>query len=1053
MTRESRLERLWRELQRRKVVQVAIAYALVAWGLIEFSATVEEPLGLPAWTDTLVIILLAIGLPIAVVLSWIFDIGPTGVTATADAEEEEIDIGEGRVIGHFAILERLGQGGMGVVYRARDTNLDRLVALKFLPPQLDADEDATRRFMQEARTAARLDHPNICTIHEISTLDDGRSFIAMSYYEGGTLDALRSGGRTTPGEAVSLGTQIARGLGAAHAAGIVHRDIKPANLLLTAGGVLKILDFGIAKLSGVDLTKTGGTLGTVAYMSPEQVRGEPVDGRADIWALGVVMYELCAGERPFVGLDPAAVLHSILQQDPPTLSQLAPDIPTDLSDLIAGCLAKDPQARPQTANEVVEMLSGMSAEGAAIELPELEEDDRAEAGEGERDTASEPQTTTLAEGGERRQATILWGEMAGRSALEESLSPEESVRLIERCREAMNEVVSEVGGVVNMNSGDRLQALFGIPSAHEDDATRAVRAAAELCGRIEAATSAAASSQGVGLRCGVDTGRTVVRVDTTGSYTYRVMGGPAERSIRLAGQAEAGQVLVSEDARRLVDPFFDFEDAGELPGRGDDQPTAIFRVTGETGVQTRLEAAAVVGLTALTGRDSELRVLEQASQAAATGEGRFVTIVGEAGVGKSRLLYEFDQRIDGGRFDVVSGRCQSFGGDVPYLPFIDVLRDRLQLTEFEGEETEALVSERVRSIAPELDDFTPFYLQLLSIGDEDQALQEAIGGEQLRVGLVESLSALLTLGAQSQPTIVLLEDWHWVDAASKQVLRQLREMGSAYPLLVVVTTRPETGQDWGSDTGHVPIVLGPLTLDDSAAMVRSALGAIEVPEPVTRFLHDRAGGNPFFLEELCQALREDETLRVERGRVAVTGSLDTLELPDTVHGVVRTRLDRLDGAERRLLRYASVVGREFAGDVLKRAMGDDLEVEQGLDRLRELGIVQQIRVVPSPVYRFKHTLTQEMAYDGLLERQRTELHGAVGDAIEALQPERVDEQLDRLAEHSRKPGVGRRQWSTGSRPRIGFGPCPNSRTPPRRRLGRSSGWSTSRTRLDAWSNA
>ncbi|MCG8469189.1 MAG: tetratricopeptide repeat protein, partial [Gemmatimonadetes bacterium] len=411
------------------------------------------------------------------------------------------------------------------------------------------------------------------------------------------------------------------------------------------------------------------------------------------------------------------------------------------------------------------------------------------------------------------------------------------------------------------------------------------------------------------------------------------------------------------------------------------------------------EAAAVEGLTRLRGRGAELASLVQACEAAAAGEGRFVSVVGDAGVGKSRLLYELDRRLDPDRFEIVRGRCQSFGADVPYLPFVDVLRDRLGIAELPGDATPALVTERVRAIAPELEDFTPFYFQLLGLGEEERALQEAAGGEQLRVGLVESLSALLTLGARDLPTIVLLEDWHWVDAASRQVLRQLLEMVSAYSLTIIVTARPEEGLGWGTPAGHVPIVLGPLTSDDSAAVVRHVLDAIDVPAPLTRFLHDRTGGNPFFLEEVCQALREDGTLRVAAGRVSVAGALDALELPDTVQGVLRTRLDRLDGETRRIVRYASVIGREFGGDVLEHALGEERDVAQELNRLRDLGLIQQIRVVPSVTYRFKHALTQDVAYDGLLERHRSEIHGAVGEAIETLHPDRLDDHFDRLAEH------------------------------------------------------
>ncbi|MFV1987010.1 MAG: tetratricopeptide repeat protein [Gemmatimonadota bacterium] len=894
-------------------------------------------------------------------------------------------------IRHYVLGEQIGAGGMGIVFRAHDTQLDRPVALKFLPPHLTEDEDAAQRLLVEARAAARLDHPNICTIHEVGTLDDGRPFIAMAHYEGETLTRIIRNRRVPPAEAVALAVQIAAGLGRAHESDIIHRDIKPANVLLTDDGQVKILDFGIAKISGVDLTQSGAALGTVAYMSPEQIRGDGLDARTDLWSLGVVLYELCSGERPFIGPDHVATMHGILELDPPPLDQMIPGFPTDLWDVVARCVEKDPDRRHPDAGGLVAALeaclTGPTSTAQRTETPD------------------EAPVPSLAAEGERRQATVLTAQLAGRGALEEALSPGEADRVLELCRDTMTTVVEEFGGVVNRNTGETLEALFGIPASQEDDAIRAVRASTAVCKRVRAVLADAGGGEGVGLRCGVDTGRVVARRDDTGGSAYRVAGDATELSARLAGQARVGEVVISDSCRRAVGPFLEVSSAGSLR-RDDDETTETFRVLGETGVRSRIEAAAEAeNLTALAGRDAELETLMQACRAAGAGQGRFVSIVGDAGAGKSRLLYEFHERLDRSRFDIIRGRCQSFGSDVPYLPFIDALRDRLMLPEIGGGETPELVAERVAEVSPDLADFTPFYLQLLSLGETEEdenarlAGQEVWAGEQHRVGLVESLSALFTLGARDRPTVALLEDWHWVDTASRQVLQQLLEMVSAYPLLIVVTARPDGDLGWGTPAEHTPIVLGPLSPDDSGVIIRSAMDAEEVSAALTRLLHDRTGGNPFFLEEVCRALSEAGTLKVDRGRVVVAGPLDNLQLPDTVQGVLRTRLDRLDGDTRRLVRYASVIGREFNRDVLEHALADDTNVSEELDRLRASGLIQQIRVVPTPTYRFKHALTQEVAYDGLLERQRAEIHGAIGEALEALRPDRLDEHLDRLAVH------------------------------------------------------
>jgi len=281
----------------------------------------------------------------------------------------------GKTISHYKILDKLGQGGMGVVYKAEDTKLDRAVALKFLPPELTRDPAAKERFIQEAKAASSLDHNNICTVHEISETDDGQIFIAMACYEGETLRKRIERGRLEVGEAVNIAVQIARGLGRAHEAGIAHRDIKPANIMITNRGDAKIVDFGLAKLAGqAKLTKSGSTVGTVAYMSPEQVQGEEVDHRTDIWSLGVVLYEMLTGRLPFRGEHEAALLYSIVHEEPQALSSLRPGISGPVSLAIAGALEKDREVRYQTVQEFVNELKKVSVSGmgSGIELPRQE---------------------------------------------------------------------------------------------------------------------------------------------------------------------------------------------------------------------------------------------------------------------------------------------------------------------------------------------------------------------------------------------------------------------------------------------------------------------------------------------------------------------------------------------------------------------------------------------------------------------------------------------------------------------------------------------------------
>ena len=280
----------------------------------------------------------------------------------------------GKTISHYKILDELGRGGMGTVYKALDTKLDRFVALKFLPPHLSQDDEAKNRFIHEAKAASALDHPNICTIHEIGETDDGQSYIAMACYEGENLKdrifrALESKGDRpdrptglTIAQSIDITGQIAGGLARAHEQGIVHRDIKPANILITEDSVVKIVDFGLAKLAGqTKLTKTGSTLGTVVYMSPEQARGDDVDARTDIWALGVILYEMLTGRASFSGEYEQAVIYSSINEQPESVTELRSDIPPALEQVVNRALEKDPDKRYQSMRELLDDVESLSA--------------------------------------------------------------------------------------------------------------------------------------------------------------------------------------------------------------------------------------------------------------------------------------------------------------------------------------------------------------------------------------------------------------------------------------------------------------------------------------------------------------------------------------------------------------------------------------------------------------------------------------------------------------------------------------------------------------------
>ncbi len=957
----------------------------------------------------------------------------------------------GQQITHYRILAPLGKGGMGEVYLAEDRRLERKVALKVLPAAFTQERDRLRRFEREAKATSALNHPNILTIHEIGAVDDAH-YIVSEYVEGETLRAWIERGRRGVGAAMTIAEQVASALGVAHGAGIIHRDIKPENVMVRPDGLVKVLDFGLAKLTEMrnaecgmrneeaktllqgeshkpqsairnpQSTMPGIVMGTVSYMSPEQARGLKVDVRTDIFSLGVMLYEMIAGRRPFEGATTNDVLAAILTAEPAPLAQHLPDVLPQLEQLVRKALCKDRAARYQTVQDLLSDLKSLQrqfesdAHQPRIACPSCQHENPlgfAFCGKCGR-TLSEPETQLLpatpglaepapqpaSPEGERRQATVLCSRLSGYAAMIEQLASAEVEAIINQIKAAATEIIASQDGVLERFADEEMIALFGLPSAHEDDYLRAVRTGLslharvrELCAEVEARIG-----EPVRMFSGISTGALVTQAQS--SQGRKVIGEALETAERLVAFAEADELLISQETQRLVASFFEAEASGPFPIKPKTKPVTVYRVLKESGVHTRLEAAAQTGLTRYTGRDNELGALHRALAAALGGEGQFVNIVGDAGVGKSRLLLEFQRGLAQQSITVLQGRCQAWQNNIPYLPFIDLLRDALNLRE--GDAPAQLVADAVagiRALDANLESYIPVYLSLLSLQSEQHPLADHLRGEELRVAIREAIAALCTLKARDKPAVIFLEDWHWADDASEETLKRLAGMLSAYPLLVVVTCRPERAFDWLYSVPHARINLAPLDVAHSTSIIQFALKADELPEGLSELLYQRTGGNPFFIEEVCRSLVEHGRLQVADGKATLQGSLEKLDLPDTVQAVIRTRLDRLDNGARQVIRYASVIGREFNRTILARVLGDTTELPQRLEKLQMLGLIQQTQVLPEPAYRFKHILTQEVAYDSILAHQRRSLHEAVGQAMEAVYRDRLEEHLELLAQH------------------------------------------------------
>ena len=615
-----------------------------------------------------------------------------------------------------------------------------------------------------------------------------------------------------------------------------------------------------------------------------------------------------------------------------------------------------------------------------------------------------PEPASLSEG-ERRQATVVFSDLSGYTSMNEKLDPEEVQKIMSRIKKEAVHIFEHHEGIVNQFVGDEVLALFGIPTANEDDPVRAVRAAQEfhrIVRQISLEVEDLIDTQ-LRMHSGISSGLVVTHLRDIRDGSYGITGDTVNIGARLANRAAADEILVSPETFKQITPYFEIEALEEITVKGKTQPLIPYRVIKESTVRTRFEAAERRGFTSFTGREQELTALYSCLDKAMSGNGQFVTVVGEAGMGKSRLVYEFRHSLNRNTITVLQGRCQSHGTRIPYFPFINALRRGLNLSD---EDKPIGLHEKVVSnalaIDQTLEQYLPIYLYLLSISSEAYPLPAHLKGQELINEIQKALAVIITLNTKTQPMVLLLEDWHWADKASDSALKHLVSFITPYPLMLMVIYRPEYSSYWANWSYHTPVILKALDGLTCEDLIKAVWSADRLPEGIGPLILERTGGNPFFIEEISSALIEEGTIQVKDKQAMLTRPLHKLTLPDTVQAVIRSRLDRLDQYSRESMRLASVIGREFTQRILEQISTFKEQLSQSLETLKILELIQQIKVVPEMEYMFKHVITQEVTYETLLHQQRKELHGLVGQAIEELYQDRVEEQVDILHHHFRR---------------------------------------------------
>jgi DNA-binding SARP family transcriptional activator/tetratricopeptide (TPR) repeat protein len=552
-------------------------------------------------------------------------------------------------------------------------------------------------------------------------------------------------------------------------------------------------------------------------------------------------------------------------------------------------------------------------------------------------------------------------------------------------REHVAQTMLRFGGTMQDSGEASVLAVFGAPIAHEDDAERAVRAAWALVRDVRSPGQPAA-------RGAIESGLVVARTAREGG-ALRLEGEPLDEARRLLAAARPGQVFVGQATHLRVADYFQCEPVRESALAAG---TPAWRVSGETGVDSHFAVSKQRGLAPFLGRERELQRLREALQRALAGEGGVVLVSGEPGIGKSRLLYEFTAGVDRRAAAVVEAACRAYGERTPYDPFVQAVRALFDLEPAAPAEHQARqVAERMRGLDPGLARYTPYYQRLLSLpvtGNGGGALLAT--GVALRRVTKEAVGALAVQASRARPLLLVLEDWHWSDESSDEVLRHLQALVPSHRMLLVLTQRSAYPLRGLEPAGLEIVRLGPLAEQESFDLVRDRLGTADVSERLARLVLQRAGGNPFFIEEICSDLRR----HADAGADAPPADAE-IAIPETVQGMLRNRLDDIDRGAREAALSAAVIGREFSLRLLLEVHEDREGLEDDLDRLKARDLIHQTGVLPEVEYRFKHALTQVVAYDALLPARRRILHERAGRAIERLYAGRTDEQVESLARH------------------------------------------------------
>ncbi len=605
--------------------------------------------------------------------------------------------------------------------------------------------------------------------------------------------------------------------------------------------------------------------------------------------------------------------------------------------------------------------------------------------------------------GERKLVTVLFVDIAGYTALGTELGEEALFALMDELYELLIHEVHRYEGTVNELTGDGLVAFFGAPLAVEQAPQRAVRAALALQEAVAQFSAQAEHARGVRLqlRVGLNTGPVIVgTVGNNLRMDYKAIGNTVNLAARMEQTAAPGTVQLTEHTYKLVAGYFDCDDLGPTSVKGLAGKVRVYRVTGERGARARIDVARERGFTRLVGRERELELLHHCFELAQGGRGQAVSMIGDAGLGKSRLLYEFRQTLASADCTWLDGRCQPYGAALAYLPVIELLKQFFQIDlRDRGEDIRRKVTDRLAQLGTALEATAPYLLHLLAVETQGD-LPVGPSPEAVKYQTFEALRGLVSESAAHHPLILTMEDLHWADTTSVEYLAFLLEHIAGARVLLLCTYRPDFASLWSGKSYHRVITLPPLAPSEGRQMLTALLGTPHIQDELAALVLDKADGVPFFLEELVKALQETGSIEQHEGQWRLTAQATETPVSDSVEEVLMARIDRLSEGAKSVLQMGAVIGREVSGELLREIAGlPEWELATHLAALTKAELLYARGLPPQTTYLFKHALTQEVAYRSMLTSRRRDLHYRVAVTLETLFPERLEEYYGQLAHH------------------------------------------------------